>query len=461
MTARRPSRLRWLVLLPSVAPQGAATTGSPPGGLLGPSHWISIRDARSQRAPGSHTLRLETLATGGGEAPDPAFWLENRGLLPKQIEVRRRDATGQPASEVVLGGHEPRGSWGDLVIGRITSGFDVSALFLECDIDDVRLERLQSIGLETAVRDIIVRTRDGEEAMTEWALRVMLHVLGPPLDSTMTPQAEVHLEVILQGAERVDVPDAAEVAEHRLLTTSWNPWGLIIAEREEHPRDDRSGETGELIRDLQEVHALARIQQWHLLELSAAVSTGRIRPSSNALAPPRGRRQVREARIALAEEDARLRDHLEGLRLRYLKLLQSGIFSYVNRIPLAQEVYDGVRDQVRLGRTHDEVRLELDLLASHVETRLRQRGLDQDRAFQTRIKIYGSLIAVAAMFAGLFQLLTEDARAWGCGLLTSDEPAPFLGWLDGVLCAGGASSAAALLLGGLAYLSVKILSRRP
>jgi hypothetical protein len=453
------NRLRWVIVLPSVAP-GAHRERSPVDGVerLDPSHWMAATDDLSQRAPGSFSLILETLDRSG-RTPNPAFWLRERDLLPTAIVVNRTGPGGAPVDEFTLDD--------DLELGRIVSGFDVNALFLATGIGDADLERLQRLGMETAIRNVTVTTGAESEPMTDWALRIMRHVFGPPLDSAMRPRAEVHLEIVVdEGAPSMSAVIEQQGPEpqgtEQRLQVAWSTWGIVVAPRGEGAAISEDAQLGLLVRDLQEVHALARLQQWHLLELSSAINSDRVRTtaSNGTAGSRRTARWRRRHATATAVEDA-LIDHLRELRSRYLTLLQSGIFSYVNRVPLAQTLYDGVREQVRLEETHREVRLELDLLGAHVDTRMRERGLQQDRSFNRSIKVWGAFIAVTSMVGTLLQLLTEETRVFGCGRLTTERASPILDVVDAGLCRGFGTWLVALVLGYVAYLVVRVLTERP
>lgn len=373
-----------------------------------------------------------------------------RAFWPEGIEVRR-PGSDQPVREMELK---------EIVrFGRIRSEFNVHAIYLEVGISDDRLEVLRRRGLDAAVRDTAVKVDGRSIPLANWALGLMDRMFGPRLEDSLLPT--ITLEVVVEGPTGAELPKGPDDDAGGRLLVEWGTWGFMVAPRS---RRDLTKDDQTVVDDLQEVHALARLQHGHLAELSEAINSAPLRTGAPAGRSAASTSARRRSEVTQAVADQILTEKLAGLRTRYLRLLQSGLFQFVNKDPTVQALYDGVREQVRLEETHREILLELELLAAEVDTRMRQRGLDQDRAFHTRIKVWGAFIAVASMAAALLQLIAEDTRAFGCGWLPRDlsgaQPESFLRSLDHWLCRGLGASLVAVACGFFAFLVVRRVSDR-
>lgn len=442
-------RLRWLIVLPSVQDGPRDASGDPEPSLLDAGLWIKEAGPRSRRAPGSFSLRYERLPLDGEPGHEKA-----RAALeahwPGAVEVLR-PGTDHPIREMQLT---------EIIrFGRIRSQFDVHAVYLDVSISDDRLKVLRRRGLDAAVRDANVRVNEQPTAMVDWALGLMDRMFRPRLEDSLRPT--VTLEVIVRGPTTAEPPEQSLERSMGPLGVECGTWGFLVAAKSGRglTEDDLS-----VVDDLQEVHALARLQHGHLAELSEAINSAPLHTQAVGYRSPTSGRADRRSRIDQAVKDEILTVKLARLRTRYLKLLKSGLFQYVNSNPTVQALYDDVREQVRLEETHKEILLELELLGAEVDTRMRQRGLDQDREFQTRIKVWGAFIAVASMAAALLQLIVEERRAFGCGWLPHDalgtRDESLMRALDETVCRGLGAAILAVLIGLGAFLVVRHLSIR-
>jgi hypothetical protein len=227
------------------------------------------------------------------------------------------------------------------------------------------------------------------------------------------------------------VPFDVEVAEDIYVHVAWSPWGLEV-----RPTPQFSSNHPEIAarkRSLSLVHLLARLQHQRLLDLSevitnvtevAAAEVAPTTPAERAIGAKAGatvasehvtRRSRRAARDKTAQFPSRgdqlLSNALEDARGGYLQLLQSGLFSYVNRVPIVQKVYDSLRHQIRLDETHEEVRLEIYLLSQQIEARLATRRASDEARFRDLVKVTGASVGMVTMVAALLDLVEREATS--------------------------------------------------
>jgi hypothetical protein len=379
--------LRWLVVLPfdrGVQPPDHSTSPSP-------LPWTRVDLGDGLDALGNRPVWAWAFPHLHDEQPMERhaliLRLTDAGCWPVRFEVVSAAPTAQPL--LTLGVERM------LDLRLIQSAFGTNALEVRLECREDELERIgpaiRSERLASGAR-AVMNSADKDKVLTlpRWGRRLLGELAIVPRASERdrgNVYYELHRDQPRASASVSETVSAiVAVRSDHAVTATCSPWGLEVdaVAAGGHPDLDNRRQR------LSHVHVLVRLQHQRLLDLSEVISN--------------------------APEDAPDAEQLRLLheaRRSYLQLLGSGLFSYVNRVPLVQDVYDRLREQIRLDGTHEEVRLEIDLLSREIASRLQRHATRDEQRFRDLVKVSGAGVAAATLGAALLDLVATAYRPAG------------------------------------------------